>query len=130
MARINDLDTSARIELSLRLAPGYPDTRSGNDFGASIDDLFAAEAHVATSAGATITVPVLTKRERRIRRELDELSIRRARTQLAQTERSAQTRAAGLITARTFLAERLEIVAVDIALRRRALAGRSTLCQP
>ena len=127
LARINDLDTSARIELSLRLAPGYPDTRSGNDFGASIDDLFAAEAHVATSAGATITVPVLTKRERRIRRELDELSIRRARTQLAQTERSAQTRAAGLITARTFLAERLEIVAVDIALRRRALAGERAL---
>ena len=72
-------------------------------------------------------MPVLTKRERRIRRELDELSIRRARTQLAQTERSAQTRAAGLITTRTFLAERLEIVAVDIALRRRALAGERAL---
>ena len=127
LARINDLDTSARIELSLRLAPGYPDTRSGDDFAASIGDLFTAEAHVATTAGATVTVPVFTRRERRIRRELDELSIRRARTQLAQTERSAQTRAAGLTTARDFLAERLEIVAVDIALRRRALADERAL---
>lgn len=127
LARINDLDTSARIELSVRLAPGYPDTRSGDDFAASVSDLFDTEAEVATTAGATVTVPLLTRRERRIRRELDELSIRRAQTQLVQTERTVQTRAASLITARDFLTERLEIVEVDIALRERALASERAL---
>lgn len=111
-----------------RALPVYPAQRDNpDDFSSSFSDLLDDDAGLEISAGISLTIPLLTERQREYRTRIDELTRRNALVELEDTEQVLVNRMRILTTNRRFLEERLELLDIDIEYEERRVQNERTL---
>jgi outer membrane protein TolC len=127
-ALLNELTDRPTLSASVRLAPVYPDVRDEpNDFAASVSDLFGDGSSVETTVALSLTVPLLTARERRAREQIDTLSQERAIATRDDTRLGVSNALDTLRANRRFLEERAELIDVDLAFEEQRVANERAL---
>lgn len=116
------------LSLFARAAPAYPAEREESDsFSGSFSELFGSDAGLDLTAGLSVTIPLLTARQRAYRTRIDELTRQNAVVELEDLEQVLANMMRTLMMNRRFLEERLELLDFDIEYEERRVQNEKTL---
>ncbi len=125
---LNELTDRPQLDVSVRVRPLYPESRADpDDFASSWSDYFEDGADLETTVALSLTVPLITSRERSHRERIDELAQLRVQTDLTDTELTVANRLRTLLINRRFLAQRIELLAVDVEFEQQRVQDEQTL---
>ncbi len=123
-------DAADRPTLSLfaRALPVYPEPREETDsLSGSFSDLIGSDAGLEFTAGVSVTIPLLTARQREYRSRIDDLTRLNAEVDRDDTEKLLANAMRTLLTSRRFLQERLELLKTDVDYEERRVRNEQTL---
>ena len=127
---LNELTDRPQLDVSVRVRPLYPENRSDpEDFTSSWSDYFEDGSDLEAAVALSLTVPLITSRERSRRERIDELAQLRAETDLTDTQLTVANRLRTLLINRRFLSQRLELLAVDVEFERQRVEDEQTLLE-
>lgn len=125
---LNNLTDRPQLNVQMSAQPLYPVVREDpDDPGSSINDYFEDDADIATTVSVSLRIPILTRRERAAREQIDNSVAAAAQIDLEDTELATLNLLETLRTNRRFLEERRSLLDTDIAYQERRLRNERDL---
>lgn len=126
---INSATDRPTVALFARARPTYEEGGQGTrvSTGDAFQDLFTDASRLESTLGVTVTIPLLTGRQRDLRQRIDQNQVEEALIQRDDTEQVLVNQLRTLLTSRDFLQQRLELLATDLELQIQRADNEQTL---
>lgn len=128
---INSAADRPAVALFARARPTYEEGGQAARATTSeaFQDLFTDGSRVESTIGVTVTIPLLTGRQRELRQRIDQQQVEEAGIQRDDTEQILANQLRTLLTSRQFLLQRLELLEADLELQRQRTENERTLVE-